>query len=129
MSDAKAVVEAAIFAALTDGVEGAPVYQDAPDNAPLPIVVVGDLKSAKLPGKDRSDDRIVTVTIVTLVEADERAPLLRLQEQIETALDRVTFEPEGWALAAYFEEDEAVLQEDGETYAGISTFTVIALSD
>lgn len=129
MSSAKSTVEAVVYAALSDAVSGAAVYQDAPDNAPLPIVVIGDMKSARLPGKAASADRTVTVTIVTLIEAQERAPLLALMDQIEQALDGSSFAPDGWTLAGTFDDDEAVLADDGSTYSGISTFTFLALAD
>jgi hypothetical protein len=129
MSSAKAAVEAAVYDALAQTISGATVYQDAPDNAPLPIVVIGDMRSARLPGKAASPDRSVTVSIVTLIEAQERAPLLALMDQIETALDDGSFALDGWTLAGTFDDDEAVLAEDGSTYSGLSTFTFLALAD
>jgi len=129
MSDAKSVVEAAVYAALAAAVSTATVYQDAPDNAPLPIVVIGDMRSARLAGKAASPDRSVTVSIVTLIEAQERAPLLALMNEIEGALDGVTFETSGWTLSGSFEDDEAVLADDGSTYSGLSSFTFLALAD
>lgn len=128
MSNAKAVVEAALYDALSQAVTGAVVYQDAPDNAPLPIVVIGDMKSSRLPGKGASPDRTVTVSIVTLIEAQERGPLLAIMDQIETALDGESFAPDGWTLAATFDDDEAMLADDGSTYSGISSFTFLALA-
>ena len=98
MIDAKSAVEAAVYGALAAAVSTATVYQDAPDNAPLPIVVIGDMRSARLAGKAASPYRSVTVAIVTLIEAQERAPLLALMNEIEGALDAVTFEADGWTL-------------------------------
>lgn len=129
MSDAKSAVEAAVYGALAAAVSTATVYQDAPDNAPLPIVVIGDMRSARLPGKVASPDRSVTVAIVTLIEAQERAPLLALMDEIEGALDGVTFETDGWTLSGLFDDDEAVLADDGSTYSGLSSFTFLALAD
>ena len=128
MSNAKAVVEAALYDALSQALTGAVVYQDAPDNAPLPIVVIGDMKSSRLPGKASTPDRTVTVSIVTLIEAQERGPLLAIMDQIETALDGESFAPDGWTLAATFDDDEAMLADDGSTYSGISSFTFLALA-
>lgn len=128
MSNAKAVVEAAVYDTLSRAVTNAVVYQDAPDNAPLPIVVIGDMKSSRLPGKATSPDRTVTVSIVTLIEAQERAPLLAIMDEIETALDGESFTPDGWTLAAAFDDDEAMLADDGSTYSGISSFTFLALA-
>lgn len=128
MSKAKAVVEAVAFEALHQAIEGAAVYQDAPENAPTPLVIIGDMKSARLPVKGADADRRVTITIVSLVEAEERAPLLTLQEQIEDALDGQSFEQDGWTLAFEFEDDDAVLSEDGSTYSGVTSFSVLALA-
>ena len=127
-TDAKSAVEAAIYTALAGAIRGATVYQDAPDDAPNPLVVIGDLKSARLLGKPASRDRRVTVTIITLVEADERRPLLDLMAQIDAALDGQMFEPAGWSIEVDFADDEAALTEDGATYAGVSTFTCLALA-
>jgi hypothetical protein len=128
LSKAKSVVEAAIFAALSETIEDAAVYQDAPADAPYPVVIVGDMKSFRLQTKGTSDDRRVTISIIALVEAEERAPLLKLQEQIEEALDGQSIEIEGWTLGVEFDDDDAVLGEDGVTYSGISSFSVLALS-
>ncbi len=129
MSSAKSIVELACFDALREAVVGATVYQDAPQDAPLPVVILGDMKSFRLDTKAASDDRRVQITIVSLVEAEERAPLLAIMEQIETALDGQTLLPDGWTLGFQFEEDDAVLADDGSTYTGVSTFTVVALAD
>lgn len=127
MPNAKEAVELAVYEALAAAITGATVYQDAPQDAALPLVIVGDMASQRMAGKPASRDRVVTVSVVTLVEAEERSPLLVLQGQIEDALDQQTFEPEGWSIAGSFESDDAVLQDDGETYAGVSTFTFVAL--
>ncbi len=127
MPNAKEAVELAVFEALAAAITGATVYQDAPQDAAMPLVIVGDMTSQRMPGKPASRDRIVTISIVTLVEAEERAPLLVLQGQIEDALDQQSFEPDGWSIVGSFEGDDAVLQDDGETYAGVSTFTFVAL--
>ena len=128
MSKAKAVVEAAIYNALSDAVDGATVYQDAPADAAYPVVIIGDMKSFGLGSKGATNDRRVTISIISLVEAEERAPLLKLQEQIEEALDGQTLEADGWTLGIVFDDDDAVLGEDGVTYSGISSFSVLALA-
>jgi len=129
MLSAKSAVEAAAYDALSAAITGAAVYQDVPDDAPYPIVVVGDLSSRRLPGKAASRDRIVTVSIVTLVAAEERAPLLALMDQADAALDGFTVHVGGWTLAFAFDDDDAALQDDGQTYAGVAAYTVMALAD
>ncbi|MFA7505294.1 MAG: DUF3168 domain-containing protein [Burkholderiaceae bacterium] len=127
MTDAKSAVEAAFYQALASSVTGATVYQDVPENADLPIIIVGDMKSAPL-GAKNDPDRRVSVLVVAMVAAEERAPLLDLQRQIEAALDGRVFTPTGWRLAVTFEDDDAQLAEDGVSYVGTSAFDVLALT-
>lgn len=128
MSKAKAMVEQVAFRELAAVIEGATVYQDAPANAAGDLVIIGDLKSARLPGKESSDDRRVGLQIVSIAIAEERAPLLALMDQIEETLDGQSFELEGWTIVFGFEDDDAVLNEDGASYSGISSFTALALA-
>lgn len=128
MSKAKSMVEQVAFRTLAEFIEGATVYQDAPANAAGDLVIIGDLKSFSLGGKDQSADRRVGLQIVSLAVADERAPLLALMDQIEEALDGQSFAVEGWTIAFAFEDDDAVLNEDGASYSGISSFTALALA-
>lgn len=128
MSRAKALVEAETYDRLAEAITDAGVWQDAPEDATGDLVIIGDMKSAGLSTKGSDGDRIVTISIVSLAEAQERAPLLALQEQIEGALDGQTFTREGWTLGYSFEDDDAVLAEDGSTYSGITTFRVLALA-
>jgi len=128
MSKAKAIVEAVAFRELAAAIAGASVYQDAPSNAEGDLVIIGDLKSVRPALKDAGADRRVEISIVSLAIAEERAPLLALQDQIETILDEQTFELEGWTLAFTFQDDDAVLNEDGASYSGISSFAVLAIA-
>lgn len=125
MSNAKSVVEQEAFQALEATIEGATVYQDVPQDAPLPVVILGDMKSYPIGAKD-DPDRRVSIIIVSMVEAEERGPLLALQRQIEAALDSKTFTPAGWVIRFTFEDDDAVLGGDGATYVGTSAFTAFA---
>lgn len=127
MSDAKAIVEAAVFATLNTGVKGAKVFQDAPYEQPNPLVLIGDMRSSRLPVKGGDDDRRVSISIVTLVDADERAPLLDLQRQIEALLDAKTLTQAGWLLQFEFQDDTAVLADD-DTYVGVTDFSVLAIA-
>lgn len=128
MSKAKAMVEQVAFRELAAVITGATVYQDAPANAGGDLVIIGDLKSFSLGGKGQSADRRVALQIVSIAIAEERAPLLALMDQIEEALDGQSFELEGWTIAFAFEDDDAVLNEDGASYSGISSFTALALA-
>lgn len=128
MSKAKSIVEAVAFEALAAAISGATVYQDAPANAAGDLVIIGDLKSASLGGKGADADRRIEISIISLVVAEERAPLLSLQDQIETALDGETFQHDGWTVAFAFKDDDAVLDEGGGGYSGITAFDAIAIA-
>lgn len=128
MSNAKAAVEIAAYHALDDVILGATVYQDVPQDAPLDVVIIGDMKSTPLGAKE-DPDRSVSLIIVSMVEAEERAPLLALQKQIEDALDGKKIQQGGFTLSFMFDDDDAQLGGDGATYVGTSAFTVLALSD
>lgn len=128
MSKAKAMVEQVAFRELAAVIRGATVYQDAPANAAGDLVIIGDLKSFSLGGKGQSGDRRVGLQIVSIAVAEERAPLLALMDQIEAALDGKSFELKGWTVAFAFEDDDAVLNDDGASYSGITSFTALALA-
>ncbi len=129
MSNAKSIVEAAVFAALDQAVTLATVYQDVPQDAEGDLVIIGDMKSSRMPGKEESPDRIVIVTIVGISFAEERAPLLAMQAQCDAALDGVTLEAPGWTLRGQFLDDDAVLAEDGSRYDGVASYQFTALAD
>lgn len=129
MSNAKSVVEGVVYTALAAAIRGATVYQDAPDGVGGDLVIIGDMKSARLSGKDASADRRVTLSIVTIVEAQERAPLLALQEQCDDVLDGATLEAPGWTIQGRFVDDDAVLGDDGTTYNGVAAYEFLALAD
>lgn len=128
MSDAKSAVEKIAFDALDEGIVGATVYQDVPEDAPLPVIIIGDMKSYPLDAKD-DPDRRVSIVIAAMVSAEERSPLLALQRQIEALLDGKTFAIEGWTIQFTFQDDDAVLGGDGATYVGTSAFSALAFSD
>ena len=92
------------------------------------IVMIGEMRSQPLGAKDDPDRRI-TVTIVALTSAEERAPALALMEQIETALDQSRFAAGGWKFGGTFIDDEAALAEDGTSYVGSVVFEFLALKD
>lgn len=126
MSDAKDAVEATAFALLAAGISGATVFQDVPEDFSGPLVAIGDTTAKRIGAKQGGDAR-VSIEFVTLVNAEERAPLLALQGQIFDLLDNATMNPTGWILSFTFEEDEARLHENGVSYVGSSVFSVFAL--
>jgi predicted phosphohydrolase len=128
MLDAVSATEQALFDALDAGITGATVWQDAPEDAELDLVILGDLTGRPL-GVKGDPDRIITATIFFQTAGEERAPLLKLQAQALEALDDQTLTGvEGWQINPTFVSATAELAEDGETYVGVSTFEVFALT-
>lgn len=128
MIKAAAAVERETYTVLAAGVTGAAVFQDVPDDQPLPVVIIGDLLSVPYAGADDPDRRI-TLTIVVLVEGDERGPCTDLQEQIEALLAGVTIETAEWNLHYLVASSAAELAEDGSGYAGTTILTILAFSN
>ncbi len=128
MSKAKSIVETVAFNALHGNVPGVTVFQDVPENFDGDLVVIGDMKSVRLQVKGQSDDRRVTIDIEAEVVADERQPLLDVQDRIEALLDGQSFEEDGWTVEFEFENDFAVLAPDGGSYIGLTTFSAVALN-
>lgn len=128
MTSASAAVEAQAYEVLAPGIADAEVYQDVPDDAPLPVVVIGDILAVPFAGAD-DPDRRVTLTILTLTEGDERAPCIALQDQIETLLGGVSFEVPGWDLHFLPASSAAELADDGSGYVGTTILTILAFSN
>lgn len=127
MADPKDLAEAEAYAVLAAGISGADIYQDVPENHPLPLVVLGDSTSTTIGGKGDPDEK-VTVNIVTIVSAEEKAPLTALQGQIKALLREHKATASGFTLHFSFESDDARLHENGVHYVGTTTFSVFALA-
>lgn len=119
--------EEAVYATLSAGISGATVYQDVPADTVLPVVIVGDMKCEPVGGRE-DEDRRISMTVVAMVAAEERAPLLALQAQIASLLDGARLIRPGWLLAIGLEDEDALLAEDGVSYVGTSNFTILALT-
>ena len=129
MLDAASATEQAIYDALSAGISGATVWQDAPENAPLDLVILGDLTPRPLRTKGDDPDKIITVTIFFQTAGEERAPLLKLQAQARDLLDdQMLTSVDGWQINPTYVSATAELAEDGETYVGVSSFEVFALT-
>lgn len=128
MTKASGAVEAETYTVLSSGVTGAAVFQDVPDDQPLPVVIIGDLLSVPFAGSNDPDRRI-TLTIHVLVEGDERAPCIDLQEQIEALLAGVTIATEEWNLHYSVASSAAELAEDGSGYVGTTILSILAFSN
>lgn len=127
MAGAEDTTELLVFETLGAGVTGADVYQHAPTNAPLPLVIVGDLESVPIGGKN-DPDRRVSLTIIVLTEGEERSPCTLLCDQVVTLLDGVTLTGGGFEVSLTLERASIALATDGLTYDGTISFTAWALS-
>lgn len=125
---ATAAIEAETYKALDAGVTGAAVFQDVPDDQPLPVVIIGDLLSVPFAGADDPDRRI-TLTIAVLVEGDERGPCTDIQDEIEALLAGVTIATEEWNLHYSVASSAAELAEDGSGYVGTTILSILAFSN
>ncbi|GAA4218632.1 hypothetical protein GCM10022253_19460 [Sphingomonas endophytica] len=128
MTSAKAATELLAFEQLHSGVNGAAVFQDVPDDAPPPLVIIGDIESAPFAGADDPDRRI-TLTLIVITEGDERAPCVDLQEQVEAILAGRSFRVDEWNLHVALESSDAVLSEDGTGYVGTTILTLLAFRE
>lgn len=126
MTSAKDAVEISSYELLSaEPPIGAPVYQDVPDDAEPPVIIIGDVEARSFGDKD-ARDRIVTLEIVTVMRGDERKPLLALQEKVETRLAGVIEETADWRLHYRFVDDSATLAPDASGYVGLQKFEIIA---
>src|SRR3546814_619168 len=129
MPSAMDALELAAYGLLTSGggITGAVVYQHVPEDEQQNVVIIGDMDSEPLGGKDDDDCRIsLTITAVTFGE--ERKPVLDLLDQVKTRLAKQQVTQSGWLLAIDFESDDAVLLPTGDGYVGTSCYSVIALA-
>lgn len=127
MADPKDLAESQAYAVLAAGISGADVFQDVPDNHPVPLVVLGDSTSVTIGGKGDPDEK-VTINVVTIVSAEEKGPLTTLQGQIKALLREHKATVSGFGLHFSFESDDAQLHENGVHYIGTTTFSVFALA-
>ncbi|WP_022681158.1 DUF3168 domain-containing protein [Sphingobium bisphenolivorans] len=127
MTSAEDAIEKAAFDLLSavTGL-GAPVYQHVPENTPPPVVIIGDIETVPLGGKD-DPDRRATLSVMTVTEAEERKSLLQIKGKAEAALDGVQAEHDGWQLSFSLLGATAVLTAEGDGYVGESRFQILAL--
>src|SRR3546814_12032685 len=97
MPSAMDALELAAYGLLTSGggITGAVVYQHVPEDEQQNVVIIGDMDSEPLGGKDDDDCRIsLTITAVTFGE--ERKPVLDLLDQVKTRLAKQQVTQSGW---------------------------------
>lgn len=128
MTSAKAATGLLAFEQLHAGMTGADVFQDVPDKARPPLVIIGDIETSPFAGAT-DPDRRVTLTLIVITEGDESTPCDELQEQIETILVGKSFLVEGWNLHVALESSDAALSEDGSGYVGTTILTLLAFRE
>ncbi|TCP33273.1 DUF3168 domain-containing protein [Sphingomonas sp. BK235] len=128
MSSAAAAVELLAFRELDAAIVGASVFQDVPDDAKPPLVIIGDVESSPF-GRSDDPDRRITLTLIVITEGDERAPCTDLQGQIETILAARSFPVGEWNLHVALESSAAALSEDGSGYVGTTILTILAFRE
>lgn len=127
MTSAANAVEKVSYDLLSEGGNiGAAVFQHVPQDTPPPVIIIGDLEVQPLALKD-DPDRRVSLTVLTVTEAEERKSMLELQEQIESRMDGARIEHDGWILAFTQSDSSAALTPEGDGYIGTNSFTIMAL--
>lgn len=130
MAEAHKIVDKVLFEALSaPGAVSATVYEHAPQDAPYPMVIIGDTADMLPVARAGDDDRIGRVSIIVLTEGEERLPCVQLIDQIEAALDGKSLLGDGWRICPSADGSAAMLAEDGLGYAGLVRFAVFALKD
>lgn len=126
MSSAVSAVEAVAFDKLETAVTLATVYQDVPDDTMPPVVIIGDITAQPFTDDPDDPDRVVSLTVATVIAGEERQPCTDIQDEIETALGGARATRDGWALAFRSLGSDAALAADASGYAGTTTFEIIA---
>jgi hypothetical protein len=127
MTSAANAVEKVSYNLLSDGNNiGAAVFQHVPQDTLPPVIIIGDIDVQPLALKDDPDRRI-SLTILTVTEAEERKSMLDLQDAIESRLDGARISHDGWIIAFTQTGCDAVLTPEGDGYIGTNSFTILAL--
>jgi hypothetical protein len=123
MTSAASAVEAAVYTALTAGLTLATVYQHAPENAALPVVIIGDLESEPFDTKDEAEG-LLSLTLTTILQGEARKPALAIMEEVKAALKGVTLTSGGWTIKPTRITESCVLLPDGITYLGTTSVSL-----
>lgn len=129
MDAAEATVNA-VYDALSGsgGVTQAAVYSHAPEDAAFPMVIVADISGMQPLVAGGDPDCRLTLTILTLTEAEEKFSCLARQAEINAALNGKILSVTGWQIAPSLDAQSTVLDEEGLGYVGTNEFSVIALT-
>lgn len=126
MSDAIDAVERAAYLLMTaDPAPSAPVYQDVPDNAPPPVIIIGDVDWEPI-GAKGDPDCTGRIEMVTVHDGDARKPLLAMQGEVFDRMADARIDVSGWRIFFTFTGGNAVLTPDGAGYVGMQNFTWLA---
>ncbi len=116
-------IQKAIFARLSS--MSVPVYDDVPDNAPPPYVVIGDDTLLEF-DSDGISGFEATTTIHTWSTYRGRKEVKELQGEIYTLLHRAELAVVGYTFVSCDSEfSESILDADGVTRHGIQRFRIL----
>lgn len=135
VAGAEDAVEAEAFAALNvKAVTSlAGLFQHVPqgkqlDNPGDAIVILGDMTSTAIETKDGNDEQ-GEIVVVSMVVAEERKALRRIQKAIKGILHNHRGLRGEWQVQFMFKDEDGFLDpESGEVYLGNSRFTWFALA-
>jgi hypothetical protein len=101
---------------------GAGVYDIPPDQAPFPYVTIGDYTEAPNDTMGKTG-RDVTVTVHTWTQGPSKQQAQKIQNQIDTLLDRWSVSVSGWGATQMLQEFfETFRDEDGVTQHGVARY-------
>lgn len=117
-------VQKAVYATL-DTALNIPVYDDVPDNALAPYVVIGDDTFIEF-DSDGSSGFEATVTVHSWSTYRGRAQVKTIMGDIYNALHRAEFNVQGYNLVGCdCEFSETFLESDGVTRHGVQRFRIL----
>lgn len=129
MTDAVVAAEKAVYDALSDPASGLvfDLYQHAPQDTAPPLNIFGDVSASPFGEKASDPDRRISFQILTVRQGEERKPVLEEQGRIAAALDGKTFLANGFKISCTGAAWRCEMLEDGETYLGTTTITILAV--
>ncbi|MBB5684293.1 tail completion protein gp17 [Sphingobium boeckii] len=130
MSEAMDAIEIGVFTELTAAAIGIPIYQHVPEDTAPPVIIIGDLDSDdSISTKDDDLDEAIELEITTVMQTQQRKPVLITQARIKAALNGKAIMMPGFTIRPLWVSQSAVLLPDGENYVGTSRFRIMALAD
>jgi hypothetical protein len=129
MIDLLSPTQAAVVAALQAGVNSdlAAVYDTVDQDTQPPFVIVGEIRSTNDSAREEQLEEF-EVDVHSVYRGGDRTVLMAIMHQVRTALDGVALAAAGVSFwkPEYLEAGISSAGPDGVTYAGVSTFKIVA---